>query len=199
MIEGELDPPLRLPAPEGEPACEVARERIERFLGGAHTQEEDRALREHLARCSSCTAHYREVLVAAARAARERRLRAPVGRAPARRAPPRPRKRWRTAVLPVAVLLVLAQLLGIPGRARSVSAVLLEGRGDAGGRELDPSRTPLPLRRGDWVAAREGARVALESDDVLLELQPLTRVLVEDPAKLWFRLDQGRLSVRGPC
>lgn len=206
MIEGETNPPARRPAPEGEAACAKARERVVRFLSGTQGLEEDRALHAHLARCSDCNEHYREVLLAAARVARERRLGGDSSRTELAAvattttfARSGKKARWRTAIFPVGVLMVLAGLLGVPGGDHTVAAVLLDGRGHAGGRELDPSRAPVDVQRGDWVRVEPASRVALESQGTRMELDAGSEVLVEDARKLRFRLERGSLDVDGPC
>lgn len=220
MMHGEKEPPPR--EPQGDrAACERARERLRVVLASELVLADDRDLAAHVARCESCEREYRDRLIAATRAARAERPRESgveaisesnvgasgelnvatprpkVARSQTRPAP-RPRS-WKTALLPVGVLALVAQLAWIPRGDGKLVASLLAGRGTAGGRELDPEKRSEPLSRGDWIVTDHGSRVELTSDRARIELAEGTRVLVEDAAGCRLLFDVGRIDVIGAC
>lgn len=204
MIQGEQNPPQRAPQPGANPACEKARERIRGFLDGDRPLADDRALRAHLERCETCNGFYRDSLLLTARIGREQRL---MRQLRAERGPPdvpletqrtSKLKRFRAVIVPFALLAAFALLFTEDGTARKVHGRLLEGRATTAGRDFDPEAA-RELVRGEWLETEVDARLALESEGTRLELYGGSRLLVEEPSDLRFRLERGHLAIDGPC
>ncbi|MCC6406752.1 MAG: hypothetical protein IT453_06285 [Planctomycetes bacterium] len=204
MIQGEKNPPARKPGQDGSVACEKARTRLQHFLGGDQPISEDRALRAHLERCETCNQHYRDSLLLTARIARERRLLRESREQRGELALPEETvrtsklRRFRAIVMPMALLAGLAFLFQFDGVARRVDGRLLEGRATTAGRDFD-AEVPRELVRGEWLETDAGSRLAVESEGTRLELLGGSRLLVEEPRDLRFRLQSGRVELDGPC
>ncbi len=210
MIQGERNPPARQPAREGSAACDAARSRMRAFLSGDRPLAADRALRAHLDRCENCNQHYRESLLIAARVGRERRLLAErrerefdlalhhlegdddVGRS-------KKMRRMRAMVLPFAVLVALGAMFASTGAPSKLAIQLAKGRATVGARDLDVHAPSRSVERGEWLTTFEDSEVALATDETRVTLGPNSRILVEDPKDLRFRLERGTLDVAGPC
>ena len=210
MTLGETAAPSRQrPAPH-DPGCAAARAAMGRYLDGSESLATDSELRRHLARCADCNDRFRDALVLAARVGREARQEREAERErlaeQERKAPvssrfaadPGRAARLRLMLVPAVFVFLMAgfdpskrsselELVAVAGETRSGESVL------AGG---DAERA---LLRGDWCETGPAAEALIRAPELTLELGADTTLLVESPSRRRFRLERGRLELRGAC
>jgi hypothetical protein len=194
--------------------CAATSARIAAFIDGGLSGSESAAMREHRRVCKECDEEWRASLSTTAHLHHRGRVGAREDDRAARRAhnrrlalegalatPTRPGRRVRRARLRLLLLPALAIFLMAviyPGSRRSVSQLeALSGRVELAYRSLVPDDGSFTVRRGDWFETGPDARARLTLGPADIEVEPSSRVLIEDRASGRVRLIAGTLSLRG--
>ncbi len=199
-----------------EADCTATRGRIAAFLGGRLERDSANELRAHRKQCARCDDEWRASIDAASQLRRRGRVSDEQEAREQRRehnrrlalegafaASGQPNRRVRRArrrllLMPALAILLMAVIYPMSRRS-SARLEALEGEVELSYRTLTADEQGASLKRGDWISTGPDVRARLTVGDAEVEIEPGSRVLLEDANQGRLRLIAGALGVSGDC